>query len=69
MRVFKNRVLRKIFGLKRKEIAGDWRKLQNEDVKNFNSSPNIDRMIRSGEMRRVEHEPQERTEICKNLWL
>jgi hypothetical protein len=37
--VFKNRVLRRIFGPKRDEVAGDWRKLHNEEFHNLYSSP------------------------------
>jgi hypothetical protein len=43
--VLENRVLRGIFGPKRDEGAGDWRKLHNEELHNFYSSPNIIRMI------------------------
>jgi hypothetical protein len=39
MRVFENRVLRRIFGPKREEIIGGWRKLHNEELHNFYSSP------------------------------
>jgi hypothetical protein len=45
--VFENRVLRRIFGPKRNEVTGDWRKLHNEELHNFYSSPNIIRMIKS----------------------
>jgi hypothetical protein len=48
--VFENRVLRGMFGLKRDEVAGGWRKLHNE-INNFYSSPNIVRMIKSRKMR------------------
>jgi hypothetical protein len=41
LRVFWNRVLRRIFGLKRDEVAGEWRKLHNEELHNFCSSPDI----------------------------
>jgi hypothetical protein len=53
LRVFENRVLRGIFGPKRGEVTGDWRKLHNEELHNLNSSPN--RMIKSRRMRLVEH--------------
>jgi hypothetical protein len=43
--VFENRVLRRIFGPKRDEVTGDWRKLHNEELHNLYSSPN--RMIKS----------------------
>jgi hypothetical protein len=44
--VFEIRVLRRIFGPKRDEVTGDWRKLHNEELHNVYSSPNIIRMIR-----------------------
>jgi hypothetical protein len=40
-RVFENRVLRRVFGPKRDEVTGDWRKLQNEELHNLYSSPSI----------------------------
>jgi hypothetical protein len=49
--VFENRVLRRIFGPRRDEVTGDWRKLHNEEVHNLHSSPNIIRMIKSRRMR------------------
>jgi hypothetical protein len=52
--VFENRVLR-IFGPKRDEVTGDWRKLHNEELHNLYSSPNIIRMIKSRRMRWAEH--------------
>jgi hypothetical protein len=45
--VFENKVLRIIFGPKRDEVTGDWRKLHNEELHNRYSSPNIIRMIKS----------------------
>jgi hypothetical protein len=45
VRVFENRVLRRIFGPKRDDVTGDWRKLHNEELHNLYSSPNIIRMI------------------------
>jgi hypothetical protein len=47
LRVFENRVLRRIFGPKRDAVMGDWRKLHNEELHNLYSSPNIIRMIKS----------------------
>jgi hypothetical protein len=55
MRGFENRVLRKIFGPKRDEVTGDWRKLHNEEFHNLYSSPNIIRMITSRRMRWAGH--------------
>jgi hypothetical protein len=41
LRVFEKRVLRRIFGPKRNEVTGDWRKLHNEELNNLCSSPNV----------------------------
>jgi hypothetical protein len=46
LRVLENKVLRRIFGLKRNEVMGDWRKLRNEDLHNLCSLPGITRMIK-----------------------
>jgi hypothetical protein len=48
--VFENRVLRRIFGPKRDEVTGGWRKLHNEELHNLYSSPNIIRMRKSRRM-------------------
>jgi hypothetical protein len=53
--MFENRVLRRIFGPKRDEVTGDWRKLHNEELHNLNSSPNIIRMYKSERMRWTGH--------------
>jgi hypothetical protein len=50
LRVFENRVLRRIFGPKRDEVTGGWGKLHNEELHNM-YSPNIIRMIKSRRMR------------------
>jgi hypothetical protein len=51
LRVFENRVLRRIFGPKKDEVTGEWRKLHNWELNNFYSSPNVIRQIRSRRMR------------------
>jgi hypothetical protein len=51
VRVFQNRVLRRIFGPKRDEATGEWRRLHNEELNNLYSSPNIIRVIKSRRMR------------------
>jgi hypothetical protein len=48
--VFENRVLRRIFGPKRDEVTGEWRKLHNEELHNFYSSPNIIRQVKANEV-------------------
>jgi hypothetical protein len=51
LRVFENRVLRRIFGPKRDEVTGGWRKLHNEELHNLYSSPSIIRMFNSRRVR------------------
>jgi hypothetical protein len=53
--VFEIRVLRRIFGPKRDEVTGDWRKLPNEKLHNLYSSPNIIITIKSRRMRWAGH--------------
>jgi hypothetical protein len=55
LRVFENRALRRIFGPKREEVTGEWRKLQNEELHIVYSSPNIIRQIKSRRLRWVGH--------------
>jgi hypothetical protein len=55
LRVFENKVLRRIFGPKRDEATGGWRKLQNEELRDLYSSPSITRIIKSRRMRWVGH--------------
>jgi len=51
LRVFENRVLRRIFGPKRDEVTREWRKLHTEELNDLYSSPNIFRVIKSRSMR------------------
>jgi hypothetical protein len=55
LRVFENRVLRRIFGPKRDEVTGEWRRLHNEEHNDLYSSPNIIRVIISRRMRLAGH--------------
>jgi hypothetical protein len=55
LRVFEKRVPRRIFGPKRDDVTGDWRKLYYEELQNLYSSPRIIRMIKSKRMRWAEH--------------
>jgi hypothetical protein len=55
LRVFENRVLRRMVGPKRDEVIGGWRKLHNEEHRNLYSSPYIIRMIKLGRMRWTSH--------------
>ena len=47
LRMFENRVLRRIFGPKRDKVTRKWRKLHNEELNDLYSSPNIVRVIKS----------------------
>jgi hypothetical protein len=53
--VFENRVLRRIFGSKRDEVTGEWRKLHSEELHNLYSSSDIIRQLKSRRMRWAEH--------------
>jgi hypothetical protein len=54
--MFENRVLRNIFGSKRDEVTGGWRKLPNEEFHDFSSSPSIIGIIKSRRMKWAGHE-------------
>jgi hypothetical protein len=54
LRVSENRVLRRIFGRKREEVAGGWRRLHNEELHNLYASPNVIRVIKLRRMRWME---------------
>ena len=55
LRVFENRVLRTVFGPKRDEVTGEWRKLHNEEISELYSLPNIVRVVKSKRMRWAGH--------------
>jgi hypothetical protein len=56
IRIFVNRVLRRIFGSKKEEVVGDWRRLHNEELHNlYYASPNVIRMMKSRRMRLAGH--------------
>jgi hypothetical protein len=55
LRVFENRVLRRIFGPKRDEVTDEWRKLHNKKLLDLYSSPSIIRIIRSRRIRWAGH--------------
>ena len=53
--MFENRVLRKVFGPKRDEVTGEWRKLHNEELNDLYSLPNIVRVVKSRRTRWAGH--------------
>ena len=55
LRVFENRVLLKVFGPKRDEVTGDWRKLYKEELNDLYSLPNIVRVVKSRRIRWAGH--------------
>jgi hypothetical protein len=69
LRVFENRVLRRIFGPER-EVGGSWRKLRNDELHGVYSSPNIVRVIKSRRMRWAGHVAlMGRGEVFPGFWL
>ena len=53
--MFENRLLRRVFGSKRDEVTGEWRKLYNEEHRDLYSLPNIVRVVKSRRMRWAGH--------------
>jgi hypothetical protein len=69
LRVFENRVLRRIFGTKREEVTGVWRKPHNEELHEPYSSPTIVRVIQSRRIRWTGHVARlGREEACTGVW-
>jgi hypothetical protein len=69
LKVFENRVLRRIFGSKMNEVMGEWRKLHNGRLYNLYSSPDIIRQMKSRRMRWVGMwYAWERREKCSRFW-
>ena len=65
LRVFENRVLRRVFGPKRDEVTGEWRKLYNEELRDLYSLSNIVRVVNSRRMRWAGHVARMfRGEVC-----
>jgi hypothetical protein len=70
LRVFENRVLRRVFGPKMDEVTGEWRKRHNEELHDLNSSSKIARAIKSRQMRRAGHVTRMgRREASIGFWL
>jgi hypothetical protein len=69
LRVFENRVLRRIFEPNRDEVTGEWRKLHNEELNGLYSLPNIVRVIKSRRMRLAGHVARMgKGEVCTGFW-
>ena len=69
LRVFENMVLRRIFGPRRDEVTGEWRRLHNEELNDLYSSPNIVRVIKWRRMRWAGHVARmgEERAVCRVL--
>ena len=69
LRVFENMVLRRVFGPRRDEVTGEWRRLHNEELNDLYSSTNIVRVIKSRRMRWARHVARIGEERgCKGFW-
>jgi hypothetical protein len=67
LRVFENRVMRRIFRPKRDELTGEWRKLHNEELNYLYSSPNLVRVMKSRRIRWAGHRMGERRGVYRIL--
>jgi hypothetical protein len=70
LKVFENRVLRRVFGPRRDEVTGEWRKLHNEELNDLFSLPNIVRVVKSRKMRWAGHVARMGEDRCLHrlLW-
>jgi hypothetical protein len=69
LRVFENRVLRRVFGPKMDEVTGEWRKLHNEELSDLYSLPNVVWVVKSRRMRWAGHVARMgRGEMCTGFW-
>ena len=69
LRVFENRVLRRIFGPRRDEVTGEWTRLHNEELHDLYPSPNIVRVIKSRRMKWAGHVARMGEEMgCIGSW-
>jgi hypothetical protein len=70
LRVFENRVLRRVFGPKRDQVTGEWRKLHNEELNDPYSLRNIVRVVKSRRMKWAGHVARMgKEELCTGFWL
>ena len=67
LRVFENRVLSRVFGPRRDEVTGEWRKLHNEELSDLYSLPNIVRVVKSRRMKWAGHVAR-MGEGCTGFW-
>jgi hypothetical protein len=69
LRVFENRVLRRVFGPKKVEVTGEWRKSHNEKLNDLYFLPNIVRVVKSIRMRWAGHVARMgRRVVCIGCW-
>jgi hypothetical protein len=69
LRLFENRVLRRIFGPKRDKVSGEWRKLHNEELCDLYASPDIVKVVKSRRMGWLGHVAcMGGREVCTGFW-